>query len=310
VCGVRVWAALATIYVVWGSTFAAIELAVRTVPPFLAMSARHLVAGVLLLAWGLARAPRERIGGRQIVAATVFGGALFLGGHGALAWSQQRIPSGVAALLIGSIPLWVAVLDRVAFGRRLSPRAVGGLAVGFAGLALLVDPFGGGPVDTLGAVVALLAAASWAVGSLYSRGAPLPQAPIVSAGLASLAGGVLLGVAAAAGGDLARLDPAQVSGESLAGVGYLVVVGSLVGLSAYVWLLRVAPISLVATYAYVNPVIAVTLGAAFLGEALSPRVLLAGGAIVLAVAMIVSAPAPARARGRALLRSPATAEDQ
>ncbi len=305
----RVWAALATIYVVWGSTFLAISLAVRTIPPFLAMSLRHLVAGAFLLAWGLARGGREPIGRRELLAAAIFGGALFVGGHGMLAWAQQRIPSGVAALLIGSIPLWVAVLDRVAFGRRLSSRAVAGLVVGFAGLGLLVDPFGGGPVDTLGAVVALGAAASWAAGSLYSRGAPLPQAPIVSAGLASIAGGILLGVAGAAGGEVGRLDLASVSAESLAGVGYLVVVGSLIGLSAYVWLLRVAPISLVATYAYVNPVIAVALGAAFLGETLSPRVFLAGGAIVLAVAMIVSAPAPARAHGRALIRRPATAED-
>ena len=298
----RVWGALATIYVVWGSTFAAIELAVRTLPPFLAMSARHLVAGALLLAWGLARGPRERIGRRQLVAATVFGGALFLGGHGILAWAQQRIPSGVAALLIGSIPLWVAVLDRVVLGQRLSRRAVGGLVLGFAGLAVLVDPFGGGPVDRIGALAALVAAASWAAGSLYSRGAPLPSTSIASAGLAGLAGGVLLFVAGAAGGELSRVDVVRVSAESVAAIAYLVVVGSLVGFSAYVWLLRAAPISLVATYAYVNPVIAVALGWALLGEEVSARVLVAGGTIVLAVAFIVSAGAPERDAGRGLLR--------
>ena len=298
----RVWFALATIYVVWGSTFIGIALAVRTIPPLLAMSARHLAAGTLLLAWAYARGTRERIGRRQVGAALVFGSALFLGSHGGLAWAQQRIPAGVAALLVGSIPLWVAVLDRVALGQRLSRRAVVGLVIGFGGLGVLVDPFGAGPIDRIGALAALLAAASWAAGSLYSRGAPLPKAPIVSAGLASVLGGALLLVVGVARGELATLDVAAVSGESLAGVGYLIVAGSLIGLSAYVWLLRVAPISLVATYAYVNPVIAVLLGWALLDESITLRVVLAGGAIVLAVALIVSAPKPAQAFGRGLLR--------
>ena len=304
----RVWLALGTIYVVWGSTFAAIDLAVRTIPPFFTMSARHLIAGAVLLAWGLARSPGERIGRPQIVAAFVFGGALFLGSHGALAWSLQRIPSGVAALVVASIPLWVAVLDRLVLGKRLSPRAVAGLVIGFGGVAILVDP-GGGAVDTVGALVALGSAASWAAGSLYARGAPLPRAPIVSAGLASLAGGVLLAVVGAARGELGALDAGAVSGESLFGVAYLVVIGSLVGLTAYVWLLRVAPISLVATYAYVNPVVAILIGWALLGEAFTPRVLVAGAAIVAAVAMIVSAPAPAREWGRGIRRRPVHADE-
>ena len=303
----KVWAALATIYVVWGSTFAAIDLAVRTVPPLLSMSLRHLVAGTLLLAWALARGPREPVGRRQLIAATLFGGALFLGSHGGLAWAQQRIPSGVAALLVGSIPLWVALLDRAFFGKRLSSRAVAGIALGFAGLALLVDPIGGGPIDTVGAVVALLSAGSWAAGSLYSRGAPLPRAPLLSAALASLAGGVLLAVVGVARGE--RLDVATVSGESLFGLAYLVVVGSLVGLVAYVWLLRAAPISLVATYAFVNPVVAVVIGWALLGEEFTTRMLLAGAAIVVAVAMIVSAPAPERALGRGLRRRAVPAQE-
>jgi drug/metabolite transporter (DMT)-like permease len=302
-----VWGALLTIYVVWGSTFAAIELAVRTIPPFLTMASRHLVAGTILLVWGLVR-ERERIGRRQVLAATVFGGALFLGSHGLLAWSQQRIPSGVAALLVASIPLWVAVLDRLVFGRRLSRRAVLGLAVGFGGVALLVDPWGGGPIDTVGALVAVVSAASWAAGSLYARGAPLPRGPIVSAGLASLAGGVLLLLASTLRGESSGLDPAAISGESIFGVVYLIVVGSLVGLTAYVWLLKVAPISLVATYAYVNPVVAVLIGWAILDERFTLSMLLAGALIVAAVALIVSAPVPAREHGRGLLRRAGAAE--
>jgi drug/metabolite transporter (DMT)-like permease len=296
------WAALATIYVAWGSTFLAIALAVRTLPPFLAMSIRHVLAGALLLAWARVRGERQPIGRRELGAAAIFGGALFVGGHGALAWAQQRIPSGVAALVVASIPLWVALMDRVAFGRRLSARAVAGLVVGFGGVALLVDPTGGGPVDTVGALVCVFAAAAWAAGSLYSRDAPLPRSPVLSAAIASLAGGVLLAIAAAVSGQLGELDLARVSGESSAAVAYLIVVGSLIGLSSYVWLLRVAPISLVATYAYVNPVIAVVLGWLLLDERLDPRVLGAGAAIVAAVALIVSAPTPERATGRALVR--------
>jgi drug/metabolite transporter (DMT)-like permease len=302
-----VWGALFTIYIVWGSTFAAIELAVRTIPPFLTMASRHLVAGSILLVWGLTR-ERERIGRQQILAAAIFGGALFVGGHGLLAWSQQRIPSGVAALLIASIPLWVAVLDRLVFGRRLSRRAVLGLVVGFGGVALLVDPWGGGPIDTLGALVAVVSAACWAAGSLYARGAPLPRGPILSAAIASLAGGTLLLLASGLRGELSGVDSAAISGESLFGVGYLIVVGSLVGLTAYVWLLKVAPISLVATYAYVNPVVAVLIGWAILDESFTATIILAGALIVAAVAMIVSAPEPEREHGRGLLRRAPAAE--
>ena len=296
------WSGLATIYVAWGSTFLAISVAVRTLPPFLAMSVRHVIAGSLLLAWAHARGARERIGAKQLGAAMIFGSALFVGSHGALAWAQQRIPSGVAALVVASIPLWAALLDRIAYGRRLSGRALAALAVGFAGVALLVDPTGGGPVDRLGALIALAAAASWAAGSLYSRDAPLPASPVASAGLASLVGGILLALVALVRGEVTGLDVEQVSGESLAGVAYLIVVGSLVGLSSYVWLLRVAPISLVATYAFVNPVIAVVLGWAILAEELHLRIVAAGAAIVAAVALTVTAPAPARPTGRALVR--------
>src|SRR5215218_9871721 len=148
----RVWLALATIYVVWGSTFMAVTIAVRDVPPLLAMGIRHVIAGTLLLAWALPRGDREgdRIGRTQIRAGFIFGGALFLAGHGGLAWAQQSVPSGVAALLIGSIPLWMALLDRVFFGKRLHWAAYVGLAGGFVGLAFLVDPFGAGSVDRVG----------------------------------------------------------------------------------------------------------------------------------------------------------------
>jgi drug/metabolite transporter (DMT)-like permease len=299
----RVWFALATIYVVWGSTFMAVTIAVRDVPPLLAMGIRHLIAGTLLLAWALPRGDgrRDAIGWMQVRAGLIFGGALFLLGHGGLAWAQQTVPSGVAALLIGSIPLWMTLLDRVFFGKRLHPSATLGLVVGFIGLAFLFDPFGEGSFDRLGAVVCVLSALAWAAGSLYSRGAALPQRPLVSAGLAALCGGALLLVAGAASGELGDLHP---TAEAFGAIGYLVVVGTLVGFVAYVWLLRNAPISLVGTYAYVNPVIAVALGAVFLGEEITGQMLAAGAVILVSVAMIVRKSGEVLEPGRGLRRRP------
>ena len=298
----KVWLALATIYLVWGSTFMAVTVAVRDLPPFLSMGIRHLIAGSLLLAWALPRGDRagDRIGPRQLGAAAIFGGALFLGGHGGLAWAQQTVPSGVSALLMGSIPLWVALLDRVVFGKRLHLLAAVGLVTGLLGLALLLDPFGEGHIDRSGAAVALFAGFAWAAGSLYSRGAPLPQRPIVAAGLAALCGGVLLTATATVSGELgeARFTP-----EALAAVAYLVVFGTLLGFSAYVWLLRAAPTSLVATYAYVNPIVAVFLGWALLGEKITLQVLAAGAAIVVSVALIVATSNRVTEPGRGLRRS-------
>jgi len=299
----RIWLALGTVYLVWGSTFIALAIVVRDLPPLMAMSARHVVAGGVLLAFALPRGDREhdRIGRRQIGAALVFGGLLFVVGHGSLAWAQQTVPAGVAALLIGTIPIWIVLLDRVCFGRRLRASAYAGVVLGFAGLGFLFDPFGEGSVDRLGALVIVLAALSWAAGSLYSRGAPLPRRPLVSAGLASLCGGVLLLVASLAAGELGT---ARLSQDALLALGYLIVAGSFVGFTAYVWLLRVAPISLVGTYAYVNPIVAVFLGWALLGEEVTAQMAAAGAAIVVSVALIVRASGSAVEPGRGLLRRP------
>lgn len=296
----RIALGLLTIYVVWGSTFAAVAIAVRDLPPLVAMGLRHVTAGTILLGWSARRpgALRE-IGRRQLLAATLFGGMLFLGSHGALAWAQQTVPSGVAALLIASIPLWMATLDRVVFGKRLHPLAYAGLLSGFAGIALLVDPFGAGWVDRLGAAVIVLSALSWAAGSLYSRGAPLPRTPLVSAGLAALCGGILLLTVGAATGEWKDVT---FTADALGAVAYLIVVGTLVGFVSYVWLLQHAATSLVSTYAYANPVVAVVLGWAFLGEDVTWSMLTAGALIVCSVALIVATSGAELERGRGLRR--------
>jgi drug/metabolite transporter (DMT)-like permease len=298
--GVRVWLALVTVYLVWGSTFIALAIVVRDLPPFLAMSIRHLVAGAALLVFALPRGDRagDPVGGRQIGAAFVFGGLLFVTGHGLLAWAQQTVAAGMAALLVGTIPIWMALLDRIAFGKRLPAVAYLGFAIGFVGLALLFDPFGEGSVDRFGALVIVFSALCWAIGSMYSRGAPLPTRPLVSAGLASLCGGILLAGYSAISGELGE---ATWTTDAVLGLAYLIVAGSLVGFTTYVWLLRAAPLSLVSTYAYVNPIVAVALGWLILGEDVTLQMLVAGGAVLVSVAMILRSSDVQLAPGRGLL---------
>jgi drug/metabolite transporter (DMT)-like permease len=279
-----VWVALAALYLIWGSTYLGIEVAMRTLPPLLMLSLRFLVAGAVL--WLLVgRGQRPTL--RHWRAAAVIGAALLLFGNGGVALAQETIDTGTVALIVGSVPLWLALLDRVFLGQRLAPAAVAGLVVGFGGVAFLAGGVGGGSLG--GAALVLVASLAWAAGSLYARRAAAPRRPLTGAALQMLVGGVLLGLAGLARGEAGQVDPAAVSGESVAALVYLIAFGSLVGFSAYVWLLRNAPTSLVGTYAYVNPVVAVALGTLVLGEPLDARVLLGGGAILAAVILIVSA---------------------
>jgi drug/metabolite transporter (DMT)-like permease len=297
----KVWLALVTVYVVWGSTFVALSVVVRDIPPFLAMALRHLIAGAILLAIALPRGDRDAdpIGRRQIVAGFVFGALLFVCSHGTLAWAQQTVTAGMAALLAGSIPIWMALFDRAAFGKRLTRAGYAGIVLGFVGLAFLFDPFGEGSVDRLAALVIVLGAMSWSAGSLYSRGAQLPRRPLVSAGLGAFCGGLLLAVLAALGGELGE---AEWTGDAVLALGYLIVAGSLVGFTAYVWLLRSAPTSIVSTYAYVNPIVAVALGWALLGESITLQMVVAGAAVLASVAMILRSSRADMEPGRGLFR--------
>jgi drug/metabolite transporter (DMT)-like permease len=294
----RAWAALTTVYVVWGSTYLAIMVAIRTLPPLLMSSIRYLAAGAVLYAFA-ARRGAARPSLRHWRSAVIAGAALLLVGNGGVAWSEQRIDSGVAALLIATVPLWVALFDRIFAGRRLAPSGLLGLAVGLGGVVLLVGPVGGRGIDALGTVAALVAALAWAGGSLYARGAAVPGDLLLGAAMQMLAGGALLAVAGAGGGEVADVHAPSLA--SLGALAYLVVVGSLVAFSAYLWLMRSAPTSIVSTYAFVNPAIAVALGAVFLGEPLGLRILGASAAIVVSVALIVTArPASKPPRQRAL----------
>jgi drug/metabolite transporter (DMT)-like permease len=285
----RAWAALATVYVVWGSTYLAIMVAIRTLPPLYMSSARYLVAGAVLYVFA-ARRGAARPALRHWRSAVVAGAALLLVGNGGVALSEQRIDSGVAALLIATVPLWIALFDRVFAGRRLPRASVIGLLVGLGGVAALVGPVGSAGIDAVGALAALVAAVGWAGGSLYARGAAVPGDLLLGSAMQMLAGGALLAVVGTASGEASHVHTPSLA--SLGALAYLVVVGSIVAYSAYVWLMRSAPTSIVSTYAFVNPAIAVGLGAAFLGEPLSLRMLAASAAIVVSVALIVTAREP------------------
>jgi len=293
--GLSVWVALGLVYVVWGSTYLAIKEAIATIPPLLMAATRFLAAGAILFAVASRKrnAGGDPLGWRQWRATAIVGIALLVGGNGGVVLAEQRLPSGVVALIVATVPLWMAVIDRMVSGQRLPSKAVAGLLLGFAGLALLVLQGGrSGRIDGLGAAIVVGAAFCWAAGSVYARRAPLPSRPLVGAAMEMLVAGAVLMLLGAARGEFGALHPSRISPSSLVGLGYLVVFGSIVAYSAYAWLLRNAPLSLASTYAYVNPVVALFLGWIFLSEPVTARSLWAAAVIVVAVALIVRARTP------------------
>jgi drug/metabolite transporter (DMT)-like permease len=278
--------ALATVYLVWGSTYLAIRVTDRTMPPLLMSSVRFLVAGAALYAF--ASRGRARPTWTEWRAAAIVGAALLVAGNGGVAWAETRLDSGLAALIVAIVPLWVAVLDRIFFGRRLAPAAIVGLVVGFGGVTLLVRP--GGGVDVVAALALVGTTGAWAAGSLYARGARLPQNPLLSASMQMISAGVFLAIVGLLFGEGAEVHADAFAAKSVIAWTYLVLVGSLVAFSTYAWLLKNVRISVVATYAFVNPVVAVALGAVFLGESITATTIAAGASIVLAVVLIVTGP--------------------
>lgn len=279
--------ALAIVYVVWGSTYLAIAVVVTEFPPMLVMAARFLLAGGLLLTVSIRRGDRagDRIRPRHLFQAVVTGGLLLVGGMGFFALAQTRISSGLAALLAATVPFFLALFGRGWFGERLSGRAWLGLLVGLVGIAVLVDPGGG----QLGAVLlALTGAAAWAGGSLRSRHIAGPRRPMVAASLEMLGAALVFTVFGLLRGEAVGLSLGGISGQAWFAFGYLTVAGSLVAYTAYSWLLRNATTSLVGTYAYVNPIVAVGLGWLLLGEVVTMRTVLAGALVLGSVVLLLT----------------------
>ncbi|MGH2444479.1 MAG: EamA family transporter [Candidatus Limnocylindria bacterium] len=288
--------ALLTVYLVWGSTYFAIAVMIETMPPLLSAGVRFVTAGLLMLGALVAHArlrpgaaPIERPTSAQWRTAFIVGTLLLLGGNGGVVLSELRIPSGVAAVLVATVPIWLAVLDALVTRRRPSGLVVGGLVAGIVGVAVLLAPVEGiDGLDPIGVLLVVGAALSWAIGSLYARHAPLPRSNLLGTGMEMLGGGLALIVAGALLGEIGRTDLASFSARSLLAIGYLVVVGSIAGYTAYTWLLAHVPVTTAGTYAYVNPIVAVALGAIFLAEPITPRTVVATVLIIVAVAAMVS----------------------
>ena len=283
----RLLAAFTAVYVIWGSTYLAIRFAVETLPPLLMAGARFTIAGLLLLAWSRFVQRAQRPSRSDWRTGLMSGALLLLGGNGAVVWAETRVPSGIAALLVAVVPLWMVLLDWLRpGGRRPAAPVFVGLALGLVGLGLLVGPDalnGEGTVNPAGALVLMAGSLSWAVGSLLIKRAPRATTGLNGSGTQMLAGGLCLLAAGLALGELAQLDLAHVTGRSLIGFLYLVTFGSLIGFTAYFYLLAHTTAAKAATYAYVNPVVAVILGWAILGQSVAPSQILGAFLVVGAI---------------------------
>ena len=285
-------AAFAAVYLIWGSTFLAIRYAIETMPPLLMAGVRFLIAGAMLYAWAAVR-ENARPTRAHWVGTAIVGGLLLAGGNGAVSWSEQFVPSGLAALVVANTPLWMVLFE---WGRpggdRPTVPVLGGIALGFLGLVLLVGPgnlLGGDAVDPRSAVVLLVGTLAWAAGSIYSRSIDLPRSPRLSTGMQMLAGGALLIVIGLMIGEGPRVNIEAISLKSALALVYLIVFGAIVGFTAYIWLLTVSTAARVSTYAYVNPVVALVLGWALADEPLTARTLVAAAVILGGVALITIA---------------------
>lgn len=280
---------MGSVYLIWGSTYLGIRIAIETLPPFLMAAIRFLIAGgiLYLIRWSRGDAAPSR---SEWTSATIIGILLLVGGNGGVVWAEQRVASGVAALLVGTAPLWMVLIESLnPTGRRPSQWASLGIILGFVGIAVLIVPsrFTGHTegVDIIGASVLIFSSLSWATGSLYSRHATLPSSPPLGTAMEMLGGGAGLLLLSFLSGEFSRLNLANISARSLGGMVYLIIFGSWIGLTSYTWLLRVAPTPLVFTYAYVNPVVAVILGHLLGAEPLTLQIIVAAAIVVGSVAL-------------------------
>ncbi|MGA9565175.1 MAG: EamA family transporter [Candidatus Korobacteraceae bacterium] len=287
--------AFAIIYFVWGSTFLAIRISVHEVPPFLCAAMRFLAAGLVLYGWMLARGERSP-SARQWSSILIISLLIFVLDYGLVFWAEQRVPSGLTAVMLATIPAFMA-LSEIIFLRtqRLTVRLAVALLIGLAGVAVLVSRslnLGGAPIDTAGAVALIIGAMSWSIGSILSRKLPLPESKVMSSGAQMFSGGVLLALASAALGEFRNFHPAAVSRAAWLSLLYLIIFGSIIAFTAYVWLIHHESPTKVGTYAYVNPVIAVLLGYFFAGESLGLRTILGTLFVLISVIVITTTPRP------------------
>jgi len=287
--------AFAAVYILWGSTYLAIRYAIETLPPLLMASARFLISGAILFAIARFTSEYERPTAKHWRSSLIIGTLLLLGGNGGVVLAEKYVSSSVAALLVASEPFWIVLLSWLWLkNARPTFRVAMGLVVGFVGVALLIGgnlqaiAGDGSTTGILAMGLLLVATLSWALGSLYGLKAPVPKSAILTAGMQMLAGGTVLGVVGTLRGEASTFDPSQVSAASLWGLAYLIVFGAIIGYTAYSWLLKNAKPEMVATYAYVNPMIAVLLGWLIAGESLSPVMLVGAAIVVGSVALITS----------------------
>ena len=280
------------VYVIWGSTYFAIRVGLESFPPLLLAGTRHVAAGALL--YLLFRKNGTRPTRAQWMTAAVTGVLLLFGGNGGVCWAEQRVPSGTTALLVATVTLWMVLVDWLRpNGHRPSVRVRVGIVIGFAGIAVLAGSSrigNSGRVDPLGAAVLVLASLSWACGSLYSKHGSLPSSPLLGAGMQALCGGVALWVVGLLAGEGSRFALTAISLRAWLAVGYLLVFGSCIGFSAYLYILKKSTAARAATYAFVNPLVAIVLGWGFLGEALSGRTVIAAAVILTAVVLVITSP--------------------
>jgi len=282
-----VWVALWTVYIVWGSTYIGIRVMDETIPPFVGATTRFLAVGLLLAGYLLVRRGRSalRVTKRELLSLGIVGTLLLAGGNGVLIYAETWVPAGISAVVVASVPLWIVAL-RLVVRDRPKLATVAATLFGFAGVALLVFAHNGTDGATAGGLLLVVVASiSWALGSFLSSRLPMPRDPLVSTAWETLLAGLVLLLAAVP--ELDSFHPGSVSIRSGAGLAYLISFGSILGLTAYVWLLQNAPISKVSTYAYVNPVVAILLGALLLGESITSAILLGGAIIVVAVAAVI-----------------------
>ncbi len=292
----KIWLALLALYIVWGSTYLGIKVAIETIPPFFHAGIRFLISGIILVVWQKS-AGNSMPTRKQWVSTAIIGTLLLLGGNGLVAWAEQFIPSGIAALIIGSVPMFLVIAEALRpNGVKPTWQAIIGLLIGFVGIFILVGPSEISGSDTklnpFGVAALLSACLFWASGSIYSKTADLPKSSLMNTGAQMLMGSISLFIVSLLTGELNGWDVTAVSSRSIYGLTYLILIGSLVGFASYGWLLQNAPISLVATYAYVNPIVAVFLGNWIGDEPLEPRIWVAAAIIIGSVMFINSKSKP------------------